>query len=85
MPKILYNRSYRKISNQARRALDAAKVGKKPGKCFIHFDHDSRTLLVGTPYNLGAALECKTVALMARLVGDRADFVAPIAMPRGAC
>lgn len=83
MPKIIYNRSYRRISNQARRALDAASRGKKPGKCFIHFDNPSRTLLIGTPYNIGAAVECKTVELLARLVGGRADFVAPIAMPRG--
>ncbi len=83
MPRILYNRSYKSISNQARRALDAAKVGKKPGKCFTYFHKPSKTLLIGTPYSLGAALECKTVKLLAQLVGHRADFVAPIAMPRG--
>ncbi|MEE8289731.1 MAG: hypothetical protein V3R25_10005 [Nitrosomonadaceae bacterium] len=82
MPKIIYNRSYRRISNQARRALDAAQIGKNPDKCFVHFDSASKTLLIGTPYNIGAAIECKTVQLLAQLVGSRADYVAPIAMPR---
>ena len=82
MPKFIYTRSYNRISNKARRALDAAQVGKKPDKCFTHYDRDSKTLLIGTPYDLGAAIECKTVELIARLAGKAPMFVAPIAMPR---
>lgn len=80
MPHVIYDLSYKRISNRARRALDKAAIGKKPGKCFTHFDHESKTLLIGTPYSMNVSKKGNTVARLTNLASGFADYVAPITM-----
>ena len=82
MCQIDYTKSLQKISNKARQGLFKARLGKKPGRCFTHFDSDTGNLYVGTPYNLPVHDQGNTIQMIHRMCTASVKKMTPVSMPR---
>lgn len=83
MCQIDYTKSIKKISNQDRKGLFNARLGKKPDRCFTYFNSATGSLYVGTPYNLPLHDQGNTVNKIQRMCSESVKVMIPVSMPRG--
>ena len=82
MCQIDYTKSLQKISHKARQGLFKARLGKKPDRCFTHFDSETGNLYVGTPYSLPVNDQGNAVNKIKRMCPDSVKMMVPVSMPR---